>query len=159
MDASLVDPSASEFPIDDARYAHILARGRELAERARHIVVTCSVYNGVVPWLAQDLGIPVERSDAAGARALLATEGPIGLLVSYPPTRPIVEDYVSEVLAGAEQDREIRTSSDVRMLQGCGVLFLTQYTMNPQIEDFRAVWGSRPLISALESTIAALFPR
>ena len=159
LDASLVDPAASEFPIDDVRSAQILARARELSERAERLVVTCSVYNGVVPWLAHDLGISVQRSDAAGARALLATEGPVGLLVSYPPTRPIVEDYVSEILAGAEQNREIRTSGDVRMLQDCGVLFLTQYTMNPQLETFREIWGSRPLISALDATIAALFPR
>ena len=145
--------------------------------KAERVVLSCSAYNGVVPWLHDDLGIAVERSDAAGARALLSTDGPIGILVSYPPTLPLVVDYVSEVLASAEQQREIRTAltedappfatdpgvyraalqAALTPLRDCGVLFLAQYTMHAHVDVLRAAWGSRPLISAAEATVAGLF--
>jgi hypothetical protein len=177
VDATLVDASATEFPIDAERYAKLRARAEELATRAERIVLSCSVYNEAARWLSDDLGIRVDRSDAAGARALLRTSGPVGILVSFPPTRPVVVDYVSEVLASEEQDREIRASvtedappfstpDDVyrgalvdalRPLQGCGVLFLSQFTMDVWIEQIREVWGSAPIVSAVEATIAELF--
>lgn len=179
VDPSLVDASAREFPIDDARYGAIRRRAEELQERTERIVLTCSVYNGIASWLADDLGIRVDRSDAAGARALLAFEGPVGVLVSYPPTRPIVVDYLSEVLAGAEQAREIRASvtheappfatpdaeyrrallEAMRPLEGCGVLFLAQFTMSAYLDALHTAWGARPVVSALESTLDALFTR
>ncbi|MBV8600034.1 MAG: hypothetical protein JO359_00570, partial [Candidatus Eremiobacteraeota bacterium] len=165
-----------EFPIDEARYAAILARARELAQRAERIVLSCSVYNGVAGSLSEDLGIRVERGDAAAVRRLAGTSGPIGILVSFPPTRPIVVDYVDEVLARAEDSREIRvsvaedappfaTAPDVyrdalvaalRPLQGCGVLLVAQYTMNEHLDALRAAWGTLPLFSALESAAAEL---
>ena len=176
VDPSLVDAGASEFPIDEVRYQAILGRARELARKADRIVLSCSVYNGVAPWLQDDLGIPVERSDAAAARELLETQGPVGVLVSFPPTRPIVVDYLSEVFAGAEQLREIQaavtedappfaTSADVyrdalleamRPLRDCSVLFLSQYSMHAHAEEIRAAWGDRPMVSAVEATVAAL---
>jgi len=178
VDPSLVDASAREFPIDERRYQEILGRARELAAQAQRIVLSCSVYNGVAPWLQEDLGIVVDRSDAAAARALLETEGPVGVLVSFPPTRPIVVDYLSEVFAGAEQSREIRaavtedappfaTSADVyrdallravKPLADCGVLFLAQYSMHAHLAEIAAAWGARPVISAVEATVSALTP-
>ena len=178
VDPSLVDANAREFPIDQQRYHTILKRARELASEAERIVLSCSVYNGVAPWLQEDLGIPVDRSDAAAAVALLRTEGPVGVLVSFPPTRPVVVDYLSEVFAGAEQPREIRaavtedappfaTSADVyrdallqamKPLADCGVLFLSQFSMHAHLHEIQAAWGERPLVSAVESTIEALRP-
>lgn len=178
VDGTLVDASASEFPIDEQRYAAILKRAGEMASRAERIVLSCSVYNGVAPWLRDDLGIPVDRSDAAGARRLIETEGAVGILVSYPPTRPLVVDYVGEVLAGAEQSREVRASvapdappfetapevyraalvGALEPLRGCGVLFLAQYSMNAHLDALRAAWGNRPLISAVDATVDELFP-
>lgn len=177
VDATLVDAEAREFPIDAGRYAAIRARAEQLAKEAERVVLTCSVYNGVAGWLSEDLSIKVDRSDAAGIRALLPTSGPIGVLVSYPPTVPVVVDYLSEILAGVEQDREIRSSiadappfataperyrdallAALRPLRDCGVLFVSQYTMHAHLPDLRAAWGSRPLVSALEATIEALFP-
>ena len=176
VDPSLVDAAAQEFPIGDARYAAIRACAAELAQQAERLVLTCSAYNGVASWLSEDLGIRVDRSDAAGARAVLDTSGPIGVLISYPPTRPVVVDYLSEVLAGAEQTREIRASvtqdappfstpdaeyaraltQALRPLEGCGVLFIAQYSMNAHLSRIRRAWGSQPMISALDATIAAL---
>lgn len=178
VDASLVDAGAAEFPIDERRYAAILGRAREMALRANRIVLSCSVYNGVASFLRDDLQIPVDRSDAAGARSLLRTQGPVGILVSYPPTRPLVVDYVDEVLAGAEQSREVRASvapdappfatapevyrdalvGALGPLRGCGVLFLAQYSMSAHLPALRAAWGDRPLISAVDATVDELFP-
>jgi hypothetical protein len=152
-------------------------RAEELARDAERIVLTCSVYNEAARWLSDDLGMRVERSDEAGARALVQTRGPVGILVSYPPSRPVVVDYVSEVLANEEQDREIRSSltedappfstpDDVYRralidalapLQGCGVLFLSQFTMNEHANMIRDVWGASPVISAVEATVTELF--
>jgi hypothetical protein len=178
VDASLVDATATDFPIDSLRYAAIRARAALLAKRAERLVLTCSVYNGVASWLAQDLGLRVDRSDAAAARALLATRGPIGVLVSYAPTRPVVVDYLTEILAGAEQSREIQSSvaedappfatapdaygralvAALEPLRDCGVLFVSQYTMHAHLEELRRVWGPRPIVSALRATVDALFP-
>ncbi|HTX02100.1 MAG TPA: hypothetical protein VMD07_00360 [Candidatus Acidoferrales bacterium] len=177
VDSSLVDANATEFPIHEERYARLRKRAEELARSAERIVLTCSVYNEAAQWLRGDLGLRVDRSDAAGARALLRTRGPVGILVSYPPSRPVVVDYISEVLANEEQDREIRSSltedappfwtpDDVYRralidalapLKSCGVLFLSQFTMNEHAETIREVWGPAPLISAVEATISELF--
>jgi hypothetical protein len=177
VDPTLVDASATEFPIDGARYAKLRSRAEELAKSAERIVLSCSVYNEAARWLSDDLGIRVDRSDAAGARAILQTSGPVGILVSFPPTRPVVVDYMSEVLANEEQDREIRASitedappfstpDDVyrralldalRPLQGCGVLFLSQFTMDVWKERIREAWGSAPIVSAVDATVAELF--
>lgn len=179
VDRTLVDAGAREFPIDPQRYQAILKPAKELAKQAERIVLSCSVYNGVASWLEDDLGIPVERSDAAGAQALLRTTGPIGVLVSFPPTRPVVVDYLGEVLAGSEQSREIRssitedappfaTSPDVyrdalvralQPLRDSDVLFLSQYSMQLHASDIRKAWGERPLISAVEATVDALLSR
>lgn len=178
VDPSLVDASAQEYPIDDQRYGAIRRRAEELAARAERIVLTCSVYNGVAGWLADDLGIRVDRSDAAGARALLQSSGPVGVLVSYPPTRPVVVDYLGEVFAGAEQLREIRASvtheappfatadddyarallDALGPLEGCGVLFLAQYTMNAHRRAIEVAWNG-PIVSALETTLDVLFAK
>jgi len=177
VDSTLVDASATEFPIDEERYAKLRKRAEQLARDAERIVLTCSVYNEAARWLRDDLGMRVDRSDAAGARALLRTQGPVGILVSYPPSRPVVVDYVSEVLANEEQEREIRASltedappfstpEDVYRraliealgpLRGCGVLFLSQFTMNEHAKMIREVWGPAPVVSAVEATIAELF--
>jgi hypothetical protein len=177
VDSTLVDASATEFPIDERRYAKLRKRAEELARDAERIVLTCSVYNEAARWLADDLGMRVDRSDAAGARALLETRGPVGILVSYPPSRPVVVDYVSEVLANEEEEREIRSSltedappfstpDDVyrraliealARLKGCGVLFLSQFTMNEHANMIRDVWGAAPVVSAVEATVAELF--
>ena len=177
VDPKLVDANATEFPIDESRYAALRARAEELMERAERLVLTCSVYNAAASWLCDDLRIRVDRSDAAGACALLSTAGPVGVLVSYVPTRPVVVDYLSEIFAGAEQAREIRASlaqdappfstpdaayaqalvDALAPLAGCGVLFVTQFTMNAHLEQIRAAWGKQPVISALETTLDALF--
>ncbi len=177
VDSTLVDANATEFPIDTGRYEKLRERAKALAQHADRIVLTCSVYNEAAQWLRDDLGIPVDRSDAAGARALLETDGPVGILISYAPSRPVVVDYVSEVLASREQGREIRSSltddappfstpDDVYRralidalapLKGCGVVFLSQFTMNEHTSMIREVWGAAPIVSAVESTVSELF--
>jgi len=176
VDPALVDARAETFPIDERRYAAMLARARELRERAERIVLSCSVYNGVAADLGEDLGIPVERGDAAAVRRLVGTQGTVGILVSFPPTRPVVVDYVAEVLAQAEEQREIcasvaadappfATAPDVyraallaalQPLHACGVLLVAQYTMNEHLDALRAAWGPRPSFSALESVALEL---
>ena len=89
VDSTLVDASATEFPIEAERYAKLRKRAEELARDAERIVLTCSVYNEAARWLADDLRMRVDRSDAAGARAVLQTSGPVGILVSYAPSRPV----------------------------------------------------------------------
>lgn len=176
VDPSLVETAAQDFPIDERRYEAIRVRTAELAARTERIVLTCSAYNAVAPWLQEDVGVPVERSDAAAARTLLRTTGPIGVLVSFLPARGIVVDYLSEVLASAEQSREIHVSltrdaaslatspslyrdsllEALRPLRACGALFLSQYRMHAHVDVIREAWGSRPLISAVEETVNAL---
>lgn len=178
VDPTLVDARATEFPIDAERYAKLHRNADELSRSAKRIVLTCSVYNEAARWLSDDLHIQVDRSDAAGARAILQTRGPVGILVSFPPTRPVVVDYVSEVLANEEQDREIRSSltddappfstpdevyrhallEALCPLQGCGVLFLSQFTMDAWVDTIRESWGSMPIVSAARATISELFP-
>ncbi len=177
VDSTLVDASATEFPIDERRYAKLRKRAEELARNAERIVLSCSVYNEAARWLSDDLGMRVDRSDAAGARALVQTNGPVGILVSYLPSRTVVVDYVSEVLASEEQEREIRSSltedappfstpDDVYRraliealapLKGCGVLFLSQFTMDEHANVIGGAWGARPVVSAVEATVAQLF--
>lgn len=177
VDATLVDASANEFRIDEMRYAVIRSRAETLAKEAERLVLTCSVYNGVAGWLSEDLGVRVDRSDAAGVRALLRTEGPVGVLVSYPPTRPVVVDYISEILAQAEQQREIRSSvaedappfstadedyekalvQAVQPLRDCGVLLVAQYTMNAHLAALSRAWNGGPMVSALDAMVDELF--
>ena len=45
----------------------------------------------------------------------------------------------------------------LRPLQGCGVLFLSQFTMDVWKERIREAWGSTPIVSAVEATVAELF--
>lgn len=176
VDPSLVDPAAVEFRVDDERYRAVTACAQQLlAQQSERLILTCSAYNGVARWLQDDLGVPVERSDAAGARALLRTQGPVGVLVSYRPTLPIVVDYLSEVFAGAEEQREIRAAiadappflstpeayrkellAALPSLRGCGALFLTQFSMHPHLPAIRAAWGDGEIVSAVSATVASL---
>lgn len=176
VEPSLVDPSAREFVIDDERYRTFRACAQQLvALRSDRLILTCSAYNGVAKWLADDLAVPVERSDAAGARALLRTRGPVGVLVSFAPTLPVVIDYLSEVFANAEQEREIRAViadappfsstpeayrselvAALPSLRGCGVLFVTQYSMHLHLPAIRAAWGAGEIVSAVSATVASL---
>ncbi|MBV8150345.1 MAG: hypothetical protein JO101_00070 [Candidatus Eremiobacteraeota bacterium] len=177
VDPTLVDGSAAVFPIDESRYAAMRARARELSAAAERLLISCSVYNGIAPRLAEEIGVRVDRSDFAAANALCATSGEtVGVIVSFRPTLPITVDYLTERFAAAEQQRVLHTSiaADVspfdtdpdayrksllqalEPLRDADVLFLSQYTMHAHVDALRQVWGDRPLVSALEATVDAL---
>jgi len=175
VDPTLVDGSARDFPITDERYETIRERARDFGAGVERIVLACSVYNGVAGRLSEDLGIPTERSDAAGFQVLRGTRGPLGILLSYRPSIPIVLDYASEVFARDENPRELRVSvaADVspfdtdpeeyraalleamQPLRGCDALFVAQYTMEPHVPALRAAWSGNHVVSALGATLDA----
>lgn len=172
-DPMLVDPHADEFPITDERFAAIKLRAEELARDVDRIVLSCSVYNGVAQWLAEELCMTIERSDEAGARRLQGASGSVGVLISYKPSFPIVADYVAEVLAEDEVPREVRTSlapdafalagdpdryraalvAALAPLRGSDTLFIAQYSMNAHAAALREAWGAGHVVSALEATL------
>lgn len=172
----LVDPGAGEFAEDDAAFERILEALREHArpDDAR-IVLSCSVYNGFAPRLGAALGIPVERSDDAGARAALAAGDRIALAVSYPPSRAIVERHLRSLAAAAGRNVTLQPllaanafafADDSRRYgealaaaaaatQGCDAVFLAQYSMDPFAAEL-AARGPYSVVSALGATLDRL---
>ena len=171
----LVDPRAMAFAEDerdDARIQRALAshlRGDET-----RAILSCSVYNGFAQRLARTFGIAVERSDDAGARAVLERGRRIGLAVSYPPSYAVVERHLLALAEAAgfaveirpllaenafayadDAERYARALVDAtRDAHGLDAVFLAQYSMDPpapRVGEALAI----PVVSALESTPSA----
>ncbi len=174
--AGLVDPAAADFAEDDAAFERLRDAVRErLHGREERIVLSCSVYNGFAPRLGETLGLPVERSDDAGARAALAIGSRIALAVSYPPSRDVIARHLRALAAGSGREIGLRpllaensfafaddparygaALAEASAAAGeCDCLFLAQYSMDP----FAAEIGARsriPVVSALSATLARL---
>jgi hypothetical protein len=177
--AGLVDPSASEFSEDDAAFERILAALRAHARGAdARIILSCSVYNGFAPRLGAALGVPVERSDDAGAREALAYGDRIALAVSYPPSREVVARHLRSLAAAAGRRLSLEPllaenafafagdperygatlAAGAGAASGCDALFLAQYSMDPFAAELAA--SSRaPVVSALSATLDRLRAR
>jgi hypothetical protein len=177
--AGLVDPSASEFSEDDAAFERILAALRAHARGAdARIILSCSVYNGFAPRLGAALGIPVERSDDAGAREALAYGDRIALAVSYPPSREVVARHLRSLAAAAGGRLSLEPllvenafafagdperygaalAAGAGAASGSDALFLAQYSMDPFAAELAA--SSRaPVVSALSATLDRLRAR
>lgn len=171
----LVDPAAVRFAEDATAFERLYGAVRaHLRGREERVVLSCSVYNGFAPRLTEALGLPVERSDDAGARAALAMGSRIALAVSYPPSRDVIARHL-RALAAAGQEPTLRpllaensfAFADDPARYGealaeacasageCDCLFLAQYSMDP----FAAEIGARsriPVVSALAATLERL---
>ena len=172
----IVDPRAMYFANDDVDYARIRgALAANLRGDERRVVLSCSVYNGFAPRLEAEFGLPVERSDDAGGRTVLAKGSRVGLAVSYPPSYAIVEAHL-EGLARAERhavefvpllaENAFAFADDaeryadavlagVATATGLQAIFLAQYSMDPlapRVAEATAI----PVVSALEATLARL---
>lgn len=171
----IVDPRAMFFTQDDARYARIRgAVASHLRGDESRVILSCSVYNGFAPRLETEFGIPVERSDDAGARDVLARATRIGLAVSYPPSYAIVEAHLLRLAreAGRRVDlvplladnafafaedatRYARVLLDaVAQSPEVEAIFLAQYSMDPYAPHVSEATRI-PVISALDATLAA----
>ena len=172
----IVDPRAMFFAHDDIDYARIHnAVVTHLRGDESRVILSCSVYNGFASRLATDIGLPVERSDEAGARAVMTRGDCIGLAVSYPPSYAVVEARLMEIcqaegrattLVPLLADNAFAFADDAdryaRVLLAAVVdapevdaIFLAQYSMDPYAP--RVSEATRvPVISALEATLATL---
>lgn len=175
--AGLVDPAAGEFAEDGAAFQRIHGALRALVRGDEsRIVLSCSVYNGFAPRLGAALGIPVERSDDAGARAALATGERIALAVSYPPSREIVARHLHSLAAAAGRSLRLRpllsenafayaddparygaalAAAAAAAAADCSVLFLAQYSMDPFAAEL-AAGSALAVVSALSATLDRL---
>jgi len=172
----LVDPRAMNFAHDEIDYARIrTALGGHLRGDETRVVLSCSVYNGFAPRLEADLGIAVERSDDAGARAVLAHGPRVGLAVSYPPSYEVVEAHLVALARDDGRDVEIaallaenafafaddaaryaRALVDaVTTAPEVDSIFLAQYSMDPFIPVV-AEATRVPVVGALGATLASL---
>lgn len=172
----LVDPAALEFAEDDAAFERIHAALRtRLSGREARIVLSCSVYNGFAPRLGAALGIPVERSDDAGARAALASGERIALAVSYPPSREVIARHIRSLAAAAGRRLSLRpllaenafafAGDPVRYAAALAEaaaaaeesehLFLAQYSMDPYAAAL-AARSRAAVVSALAATLDRL---
>lgn len=164
------------FAHDDVDYARIRgALSAHLRGDESRVVLSCSVYNGFAPRLAAEFGLPVERSDDAGARAIVARAARIGLAVSYPPSYDVVESHLHRLAreAGRTIDavplladnafafaddtaRYARVLLDaVASTPEVAAIFLAQYSMDPYapiVSESTRI----PVVSALDATLAAL---
>ncbi|GAC1396351.1 MAG: hypothetical protein NVS2B8_16380 [Vulcanimicrobiaceae bacterium] len=172
----IVDPRAMTFAQDEVDYARLHAAvASHLRGDESRVVLSCSVYNGFAPRLELELGIPVERSDDAGARAVVARARRIGLAVSYPPSYAVVEAHAHRIAREAGRlielvplmaDNAFAFADDApryaRVLSDAAAstlevdaIFLAQYSMDPYapvVAEATVV----PVVSALDATLAAL---
>lgn len=172
----IVDPRAMFFAHDDVDYARIRhAVTSHLHGDESRVILSCSVYNGFASRLENDLGLPVERSDEAGARLVTTRGERIGLAVSYPPSYAVVEARLMEIsqeegrattLVPLLADNAFAFADDAdryeRVLLAAvadapevDAIFLAQYSMDPyapRISEATRV----PVVSALEATLASL---
>jgi hypothetical protein len=174
--SGIVDPSATDFAGDERDYAVLrdAVRSALRGDEAR-VVLSCSVYNGFAPRLSGDLGVPVERSDDAGAIAALAFGDAIGLAISYPPSLPVVRDHLEDLARAEGRDVAVRSvlsgnafaaADDThryesvlrdasRRARDIDVLYLAQFSMDPYAAQIAA--KSRvPVVSALAECVARL---
>lgn len=172
----IVDPRAMSFASDETDYARIRgALASNLRGDESRIVLSCSVYNGFARRLEAEFGLPVERSDDAGARAVIARGERIGLAVSYPPSYAIVESHLERLARDARQARTFVPMLSVNAFAFAGdapryatalldavaeagsldAIFLAQYSMDP-IAPRVAEATTIPVIGALEATLARL---
>jgi hypothetical protein len=172
----LVDPRAMTFAEDEADYARIRrAAFAHLHGDEVRVVLSCSVYNGFAPRLAHELGLPVERSDDAGARAAIARATRVGLAVSYPPSYAIVERHLvalarahghgleivpllaeNAVAFADDPPRYARSLLDAtRTTKDIDAILLAQYSMDP-LAPLIGEAVAIPVVSALEETLARL---
>jgi len=172
----LVDPRAMNFAGDDVDYARIrVAVATHLRGGESRVILSCSVYNAFAPRLALDLGLPVERSDDAGARRTLEKGRRIGLAVSYPPSYAIVEAHLLQLAAerSATLDLEplLRGNAfayaddaarygatlleSVERATDLDAVFLAQFSMDPFAPRVGEAL-SIPVISALEATLTTI---
>ena len=172
----IVDPRAMFFAHDDIDYARIRqAVASHLRGDESRVILSCSVYNGFASRLATDLGLPVERSDEAGARAVSLRGARIGLAVSYPPSYAVVEARLMEIsqeegriatLVPLLADNAFAFADDADRYGGVllkavanapevDAIFLAQYSMDPFAPCVSEATHI-PVISALEATLATL---
>jgi hypothetical protein len=172
----IVDPQAMVFAHDDTDYERLRAAvaGHLRGDEAR-LVLSCSVYNEFAQRLERDIGIPVERSDDAGAHCVLARGPRIGLAVSYPPSYEVVEGHLEglakrhatrlelvpllaeNAFAFADDAaRYARVLLDaVEAAPDLDAIFLAQYSMDPyapRVAEATVI----PVVSALEETLRRL---
>src|SRR5579875_2565716 len=126
-------------------------------------------------WLARD-GWRCKRGRSS-SHVRYITELPPGFRKTWasPSSVPVVVDYLSEVFAKAERNREIRAAVADAMpftstpeayrrallaatspLRDCGALFVAQYSMHPYLADIRAAWRGGPIVSAVAATVDEL---
>lgn len=172
----LVDPRAMYFAYDEVAYARIAAAlGGHLRGDETRVVLSCSVYNGFAARLEAEFGIPVERSDDAGACAALECGTPIGLAASYPPSYAVIESHLRALARAARHDVEVvpllsenafSFADDARRYAralvesvgtagGLATVFLAQYSMDP-VASSVAEATSVPVVSALDATLTRL---
>jgi hypothetical protein len=172
----LVDPTADAFAEDDAAFERILAAVRAHASgNEARIVLSCSVYNGFAPRLGHALGIPVERSDDAGARVALAAGDRIALAVSYPPSREVVARHIRSLAAAAGRTVSLRLlfaenafsyadepgryggalAAAAAGSEDGEIVFLAQYSMDPYAAGL-AARSPLSVVSALGATLDRL---
>jgi len=172
----IVDPRAMSFAQDDADYARICsAVASHLRGDESRVVLSCSVYNGFAPRLEAEFGVPVERSDDAGARALIGRGARIGLAVSYPPSFAVVASHLLALAdeagrtivvvpllgdnAFAYADDAVRYArvllDAVAHAPEVDAIFLAQYSMDPYAPRLSEA-TQVPVVSALDATLAAL---
>jgi hypothetical protein len=175
LDESLVPAHDARFEPGETDYARLLAfvRARRRSGDVRAIL-SCSVYNAFAIRLSADLGLPVERSDAAGAAAAARVRR-LALAVSYPPSYRTIETHLLEIarsagnaiaitpllgsnaFAGAADSAAYAAAltAAARAAAPDATIFLAQYSMDPHAGAVRAV-SPGPVISALEFTLSRL---
>ncbi|MGP6158450.1 MAG: hypothetical protein ACLPYS_13255 [Vulcanimicrobiaceae bacterium] len=175
----LVDPRAMHFAHDDAGYERLRSAVlAHLHDDVGRVVLSCSIYNGFAPRLEAELGLPVERSDEAGAHAVLALGPRIGLAVSYPPSYPVIEAHLLELAAlrntpveltpllrenafAFADDAErygrvlVEAARDACDTHGLDALFLAQFSLDPNAASVAKVVRI-PVVSAPEASLHAL---
>jgi aspartate/glutamate racemase len=179
LETALVDPHAMRFAQDEAGYARLRAAVvPHLHDGAEHVILSCSVYNGYAERLETELGLPVQRSDEAGARSAIDLGLRIGLAVSYPPSYQIIEGYLLRLAAerrlrtelvpllaenafafadDAERYGQVLTEAArrARETESVDALFLAQFSMDPYLEPVARA-AQLPVVSALTACLQSI---
>lgn len=183
LDGSLSADLAAAGGLDEAMAGRFLSLGRYAAEaegvggRAAAILFTCSAFGPAIEAVKPELTIPVLRPNEAAFAEALDIGDRVALVVSFPPSLPMLTVELNEMAAARRRAVTITpvfaegalaalkagdgAAHDAAVLRACAglspqdAIILGQFSLARAAEPLRAQ-SSHPVITTPDSAVAAL---
>lgn len=180
LETSLATDLAERGTLDDAMVARFVTLGRYVSQsegvhgRAQGILFTCSAFGPAIDAVKRDLPIPVLRPNEAAFAEALATDGRIGLVVTFPPSLPslireleemagrrvavqgiVADGALAALKAGDPAGHDARVAAAAATLTGADLLVLGQFSLARSRQAVEQSTG-RPVITTPDAAVRAM---